>query len=187
MNYTITSFVLLAVAMLYMAWRWDIALKKSRPVEFTKNEGRIKPHVASVVVAIVAIILCLMTVFGLITSDVEWPRKLGPILIIIATTFLFTRLLPPWNEVCWSERGLEGYCFSWRYPIIPQHRKISWQDIVEVKRQGGGTILLDKNNRRLLAWPVAYLGHTFLNEHVAKKRPDLFYPPYYLEPIPRKK
>lgn len=173
--------------MLYMAWRLDAALKKSKPVELTKNAGRIKPHIASVIVSIVAIIFCLITAFGLIFSDVEWLRKLGPILITIASVFLFTRLLPPWNEICWSESGLEGYCFSWRHPIFPKYRKVAWQDIYEMKLQGGGTLLRDKNSRRLLAWPEAYLGHTFLNKHVAKMRPDLFYAPHYITPIPREK
>ncbi len=187
MYYTITLLVLLFGVLLYMAWRMDIALKKSKPVEFTESTGRIKPHILSVVAMVVAIIFGLLAVTGLILSDIEWLRKIGPIIITLAALFLFSRLLPPWNEICWNEKGVEGYYFSWLNPIIPKYRKVAWKDIHGVKISGGGTILLDENSRPLLAWRQAHLGHTFLNNHVAKKRPDLFYAPNYLEPIPRKK
>ncbi|NOR63067.1 MAG: hypothetical protein GQ535_11320 [Rhodobacteraceae bacterium] len=187
MNKTNAFLVLLLVMEFYLFWRLDVALRKSKPLDFTEISGRIRSHIALVVLGTMGCAGFLTLAFAVVSSDSEWLSKLGPLLIFATCAVLTARPALPWSEVRWDENGVEGYVYSWRHPIIPKHRKVTWEGISEVKMQRGGTILLGDNKRCLLAWPGAYRGHRFLNAHLSKMRPDLFYAPYYIVPIPREK
>ena len=178
---------LLLVVEVYLFWRLDVALGKSKPLNFTETSGRIRSHIALALLSVVVSGGFLALAFFVIPLDSEWLSKLGPFLIFTTCAVLTARLALPWSEIRWDKNGLEGDLYSWRHPIIPKRRIVSWGEISEVKMQRGGTILLDANKRRMLVWPGAYQGHSFLNAHLAKMRPDLFYAPHYIVPIPRKK
>ncbi len=187
MNKTTAFLVLLLVVEFYLFWRLDIALKRSKPVCFTEKSGRTRPH--NLFRAAIAVMgaVCVLTTGVLFLSDVDWFRRLGSGLAFLVIGVLIGRNSLPQNNIKWDANRIEGPQFSWRHPIVPKRISIKWEDIWEVKTHRGRRFVTDKSQNKRVGWTGAYLGCSFLNKHLVAKRPDLFYPPYYLEPIPRGK
>ena len=187
MNPIIVFVIIAAIAMFFLFWRVTAAITRSEPLDFTRVSGRSRVHNFFRIPIAAMSAFCVLTAVALFLSDAEWFRRLGAGFAFLATGVLLGRITLPQNDIVWDVHGIEGPQFSWRHPIIPKRIFIEWEDIWEVTAHTNGKFVKNKSQSKLIGWTGAYLGYTFLDKYLVEKRPDLFYAPHYIVPIPRKK
>ena len=174
----ITAFLLL-LPLFFLLWKASEAVKKSVPMKFTHNSGLIKPHISTVVMCVLSggffLVLAIFAAMDLNKSSQYWVIPLGRMIASIASGIWLTRFIFPWVVVSWDKDAITSRSNSWLHPFSPTQRKILWGDISKVKvRRSGAIILTGNDNQTQVSWSDSFGGHSFLTEHLRKRRPDLF-------------